>query len=161
MFNNTKELTKADKEFGEFKPYKKGLYILSVTEATEEETEERVWQGNGFVNTGNMIPQLTLKFALMNPDGSNMIADIDGKESVNPPYTVWINDSNLGWNKKTKGPKQGRAVLAALLNRPVDGDISFDDSQSLIGKQMSVYLGLEVSSTGKDRNVLVDINPVK
>lgn len=153
------ELSESDKTGGDFAPIVKGLYVLTVVEAVEGETEERVWKDAGFVNTGNMIPQLTLKFWCATEKGEVEIKNVNGAVIVNPQYTVWLNDSNLGWNKKANVPKQGRAVLAALLNRPVDGDISFDRGADLVGKKMKVYMGLETTKAGKERNVLVDINP--
>lgn len=159
MFNNTQALSESDKKGGDFKPYKKGLYILTVTDFKEGETDEKIWQGSGFVPTGNKIPQLELKFALMQTDGLVTVQDVDGKEYQNPPYRVWIDDSNLGWNKKEKGPKVGRAILSALLNVPADGDISFGKAEDLIGKQFKAYLGIK-DVNGKEKNELLDILPV-
>ena len=161
MFNKTAALSKADKEMGDFKPYKKGLYILSVKEAIAGEVEGKTWAGTGFVGTGEMIPQLTLIFSIMNPDGTNLISDIDGKESVNPSFRSWIDESNLGWNKKKNEPKQGRAILAALLGVAPDGDISFENPDYLIGKQISVFMGIYTKKNGTEGNELLNIDPIK
>jgi len=89
------------------------------------------------------------------------VENIKGETMVNPAYTVWVDQSNTGWNRKNNVPRLGRAVLAALLKKDVDGDISFgDDVGALIGLQMEVYMGV-VTKNGKEKNVLVDINPVK
>lgn len=161
MFNNTKELKKEDKEYGDFIPLVKGLYVLTVKDAIVGETDEKVWERAGFVLTGNKIPQLTMKFAVMNPDGTNEIEDMNGDVKVNPVFTSWIDETRLGWSKKHKKPQEGRAILAALLNRPADGDISFEAPEDLIGLQMNVYMGIETSKSGKTRNVLLDITPLK
>jgi hypothetical protein len=158
MFNKTGKLNDEDKKFGDFAPIVKGLYVLTVKEATEGETEERVWEGAGFINTGKMVPQLTLKFWCEDDKGNNEILNAKGESIVNPQHTIWINDSNLGWNKKTNKPKQGRAVLAALLGVEVDGDISFDKAEDLIGMQMKAYFGIETNAVGKEKNVLLDIS---
>lgn len=160
MFEQTKALSEADKKMGDFAPIVKGMYVLTVRDAEEGETEERVWEGAGFVNTGNMVPQLTLKFLCAKENGENVIPNINGDPIEDPLYTVWISDANLGWNKKLNQPKQGRAVLAALLGKSPDGDISFNSPNELVGKKMKVYMSIETNKAGKERNVLVDINPV-
>jgi len=161
MFKNLQALKEEDKKFGDYVPLTKGLYRLTVREAIEGTTPERVWDKVGFIETGNEIPQLTLKFAVMTIDGENEIENMKGETLINPTYTVWINETNLGWNKKTQRAKQGRAVLAALLNSPPDGDISFNSADDLIGLQMDVYMGVERNKKNEEKNVLVDINPVK
>ena len=160
MFKKVEALSKEDKMFGDYVPLVKGLYILTVKEAEEGTTDERVWEGSGFVNTGNQVPQLTLKFVCETEKGENEIANLKGDVLVNPTYTVWVSDANLGWNRKTNQPKQGRAVLAALLNVAVDGILDYGKSEDLIGKKMKVYMSTETTKAGKERNVLVDIIPV-
>jgi hypothetical protein len=161
MFENLGKLSDSDKKGGEFSPYKKGAYILTVAEAVEGETEEREWVGNGFVPTGNMIPQLTLRFDIENSQGNNEIEQVSGETLFNAQYMVWINSTNTGWNRKSNEPRQGRAVLAALLGVKPDGDISFENSQDLVGKKMKVYMGIEAKKNGGEKNVLLDIEPYK
>ena len=155
MFNNTKTVSEADKK-GDFLPYKKGLYILTVNEWKEKETDDKVWKDTAFVPTGKKIPQLELQFSLMNIDGTMSIEDIAGGSTQKAQFRAWIDDSNLGWNKKEKCAKLGRQILAALLRQPVDGDISFDGGESLIGLQMQVYMGVK-EVNGKEKNELLDI----
>ena len=160
MFNNTGALNDSDKKFGDFSPIVKGSYVLTVQSAEEGETEERKWEGSGFVNTGKMIPQLTLKFWCETPSGENEIENLAGDIIVNPQFTSWINETNLSWNRKTNKPKQGREILAALLGVAVDGDISFNKAEDLIGKKMKVFMSVETNSSGKEKNVLLDISKI-
>jgi len=162
MFQNAGGLTEADKKGGDFSPFKKGHYILTVKEAVMGETDEKEWVNRVPVPTGNKVPQLTLKFHVAMQDGTNPF-NTEGVELINPSMTFWVNDGNLTWNKKKNEPKEGRAVIAALLGIEPDGDINVGLSmpETLVDKAFQCYMREETSSTGKRRNVIMDPEPAK
>ena len=61
MFKNAGKLEERDKVGGDFTPFKKGEYILTVQDTELGDTDEMVWVGRVAQPTGNKIPQLTLK----------------------------------------------------------------------------------------------------
>lgn len=162
MFQNAGGLTEADKKGGDFSPFKAGNYVMTVKEAVMGETEEKSWANGVPVPTGNMVPQLTLKFHVAMADGSNPF-NVDGVELINPSMTFWVNDGNLKWNKKKNEPKEGRAVVAALLGVEPDGDINVGLSmpETLVDKSFQCYLRVENKKTGGQKNVILDPSPVK
>lgn len=156
MFNNTKALGEDDKKFGDYTPYKAGSYIFRVGGVELGETAEREWRGSGMVETGRMIPQLTVIFDVFKMTGSNEIDRLDGSTMVNARHRAWINDSNLGWNKKENKPKDGRAILAALYNVAPDAELPIGDPSALVNKKLTCYLTVETKKDSS-KNKMIDI----
>ena len=111
MFKNAGKLEERDKVGGDFTPFKKGEYILTVQDTELGDTDEMVWVGRVAQPTGNKIPQLTLKFSVSKADGSDVI-DENGAVVPNAKYRFWVNEGNLGWNKKTNAAKNGRLIIS-------------------------------------------------
>lgn len=158
MFDNLSALTEEDKKKSDFKPLEKGLYILTVKEYEIGETDDYTWQGQVKVPTGEKMGQLILTCWVSSALGAEFVKTTDGKDFVNPKHRIWLDKYKFGWNKKDNKPKEGRAVLSALLKRPKDGDINFGSPEELLEKRMMVYMGIN-EVTGK--NVMVDIDPMK
>ncbi len=161
MFKNIGKITEEVKK-GASLPFAKGEYIFTVKEAIMGEADEKKWVDVAFVPTGNKIPQLTLVFEITKANG-DLVKLADGTELFTPTYRFWVDDSNLGWNKKTQDAKKGRAIIAALLGVEPDSDIAegLANFNALVSKQIQVFLGIEKTKSGYEKNVLLSIDPVK
>lgn len=165
MFDNLNALTDADKK-SDFTNVKNGIYILTVKEVEDGETDGREWDNDkrAYVPTGFKVPQRTIKFTIGNLDSSTTVTNVKGEKVSDQLHTVWINESNLRWDKKANKPKEGRAVLAALSGVAPDGDISEAGNcarELLVGRQIQAYLRNYQNKAGKDKLELIDIEPVK
>lgn len=166
MFKNVGAITESDKIKGGFAPFKKGEYILTVQEAELGETFKKMWVGGMSQPTDEKEPQLTLKFSVSKPDGSD-VYDEDGRLVMNPKYRFWVTGDkergNLGWKKGTKDPKQGRGLITALMGLPAEAPLEeiLNNPNSLVFKECLVYLGVETTKTGTKRNAILSIDPIK
>lgn len=165
MFKNLGALNESDKT-SEFVNVKNGIYILTVKEVEDGETDEREWNEASmkYENTGNKVPQRTIKFLISNLDGTDEVINTKGEKATGQQHTVWINQSNLRWDKKANKPKEGRAILAALSGVAPDGDISEAGGcapEHLVGRQIQAYVRNYKNKAGKDKVELIDIESVK
>jgi hypothetical protein len=165
MFDNLGALTSADKS-AVFTTVKNGIYLLTVKEVEDGETDDRRWDDalKQYVPTGTKVPQRTIRFTIGNVDGTDSVINTKGEQVTGQTHTVWINPSNLRWNKKEGKPQEGRAVLAALAGVPADGDITEigkSTGEALIGKQIKAYLRNFINKNGKEKVELIDIESVK
>lgn len=158
MFQNLKKLSDEEKKFGDFAPYKAGNYIFRVSDVEVGTTPVKEWKGTCYVETGDVMPQLTLFLDIYKMNGTNEVEKVDKTIIVNPKMRLWVNDTNLGWNKKENRPKDGRAAIAALYGIEPDAELPLADPAELINKKFSAYMTVE---TKKDvsRNRLIDIVP--
>lgn len=163
MFNNLGALSKDDMKGGDFSPLKNGLYVFTVDSAEVGETERKEWKNGVATPTGEMMPQVTVVLKVSKPDGSNTVTLADGTEVTSKSYRVWVNESNLGWNKKDNIPKEGRAVVTASLGIEPAGDISLfgNDPTVVVGAQFQAYVSTKKKKDGTDKNVLQDCEPIK
>jgi hypothetical protein len=157
MFNNLKKLSEDDKKKGEFSPFKPGFYIMKVKSAEVADVPEKKWSGSAMVETGEMVPQITVKFDVFTEKGETEIKTVEGATLVNPSYTTWINEGNLGWYKKENKPREGRAILTGLLGLGHDDEIPLGDVKILVGKIIKVYLTTEAKKDKSLRNKIVDV----
>lgn len=161
MFKNAGKLSDADKK-SDFSPLKNGTYIFTVKEAEMGEADEMSWNNGVGTPTGGKIKQLTIKFSIEKEDGTNEIENDNGVVMVNPVFTFWVNEGNLGWYKRENKPKGGRAILTALLGIAKDGDVTPAlDPEAIIGMKLKAYMTKQANKNGVEKNILVDPEPVK
>lgn len=161
MFENLRALTEEDIKMGDYSPLKAGQYIFLVKDVEVKNVPRKEWTPDGkIIETTDMEDQLRIKTQVFKLNGSNEIENLEGTVQVNPSYTVFIVNSDMGWYKKDGRPKTGRAVLAALfgLTDPKK-EIPLKDPADLIDKTFQAYCTIKKSKSGKSRNELIDVLP--
>lgn len=160
MFKNTKALSKEDKEYGEFAAFKAGAFVLRNEKVEIGEADEKEWSEDvkDYVPTGRKIPQIILTHGVYKSNGSNEVLNVKGETIVGAQIKTWINDMNLGWNKKENVPKDGRAVITASLGLAPDAEIPKNlDPVTLLNKKFTCLLQVTQKPGKNPKNKMTNV----
>lgn len=155
-----KAITEEDKKKSDFVPLEENMYNVQVTEAEWEVVKKKEWRGAGFVELDEEEDRLVVTFKVLDNVEGTPIKTLEGKELTEPTMKMFIVEKDLGWDKKNKCPKDGRALVCALKGLPAEAELEFDE-KTFIGEKVRCFIEVYPKKDGSFGNKLTKFRPIK